>query len=123
MQRLLERLRASPALERVIEVGDAARACPDGEGFDALLCHTIPSGTGAAIYAVPRAGAFFDPGYTEGFGTSHGSPFLYDRSIPLFVRRPGITPGGRAVAGVLSFTRFYREAAAALGLQDPITSP
>lgn len=58
----------------------------------AAVCHSeppTPEGQLAGdLFVVVRRGSFFDPGYSVGRGESHGSPWLYDRSVPLLVRPP-----------------------------------
>jgi hypothetical protein len=49
------------------------------------------------FFILPRVGAFFDANYTIGFGTSHGSAYRYDRTIPMFVRAPGFADPNRSI--------------------------
>ena len=72
--------------------------------------------SGAALYLQGRAGAFFDAGYVPGRGASHGSPYLFDRAVPLFVRAPGAVEAGRRVDEPVPFTRFREMAERLLGL-------
>ena len=88
--------------------------CPDGDSVEALICRSIPVDSGAALYAQVRAGAFFDAGYTPGMGTSHGSPYPFDRTVPLIVRGPGVE-AGRDVTEPVSFRAFREHAERLLG--------
>jgi hypothetical protein len=110
------RLREHPEVERVIDTRAVAATCAEGESVEALLCHAIPEGNGAALYAQTRAGAFFDPGYALGRGTSHGSPYLFDRTVPMLVRAPGREPAGRVVDEPTSYTAFRRQVERLLGM-------
>jgi hypothetical protein len=66
-----------------------------------------------------QPGAFFDPNYTPGFGTSHGSPYLYDRAVPMLVRAPGRVAAGATIEAPLPFATFTRTAASLLGVRAP----
>jgi arylsulfatase A-like enzyme len=68
---------------------------------------------------VPRPGTFFDVGYAPGHGTSHGSPYLYDRAVPLLVRAPGRVPAGATRDSPVAAAAFARTAAALLGVPPP----
>ncbi len=113
---MIRRARQHEELERVVETTTVAAQCPEGEGVEALLCRSIPSESGAALFLQSRAGAFFDAGYTLGFGTSHGSPYLFDRAVPLFVRAPGTVEAGRVIDEPIAFTRFREMATRLLGM-------
>jgi hypothetical protein len=64
-------------------------------------------------------GSFFDPNYVIGFGTSHGTPYLYDRTVPLLVRAPGFVAAGRSIEAPIDAVSFHDTAATLLGL--PLT--
>src|SRR5262249_35588278 len=91
--------------------------CPpiDDESLDAPVCRGVARGAGGAFYAALQAGSFFDTQNVKGHGTSHGSPWLYDRAVPLFARAPGrIAPA--LIDGPLPFATFTRTAASVLGI-------
>jgi hypothetical protein len=113
---LAARLREHPEVERVIDTRTVPAACAEGESVEALLCRAIPDRSGAALYAQARAGSFFDPGYTPGRGASHGSPYLFDRTVPMLVRAPGREAAGRVVDEPTSYTEFRRQAERLLGM-------
>ena len=113
---LTARLREHPEVERVIDTRTVPAACAEGESAEALLCRAIPDRSGAALYAQARAGSFFDPGYTPGRGASHGSPYLFDRTVPMMVRAPGREAAGRVVDEPTSYTEFRRQAERLLGM-------
>ncbi len=110
MDALVRRARAYPETERVVETDAVAPSCATDDTVEALLCRSIPAESGASLYIQTRAGAFFDSGYALGFGTSHGSPYLFDRTVPLFVRAPGHAEAGRVVDEPVPFTRFRETA-------------
>jgi arylsulfatase A-like enzyme len=119
-------LRASAAALRPLGVGmvvDTRRTtkqcASDETSEEGLVCRAIdPKGPGD-LYLVVAPGAFFDPDVVLGFGTSHGSPYLYDRAVPLLVRAPGRVPAGATREAPVSFAAFARTAASLLGIRPP----
>jgi predicted AlkP superfamily pyrophosphatase or phosphodiesterase len=69
-----------------------APTCPDERAsiLAALVCHSISPDPerGGDFYVVLKPGAFFDPDLAKGAGISHGSPYGYDRFVPMLVRDP-----------------------------------
>lgn len=119
---LTRQLRLHPEIERVVDAETVPDACPEGESVPALICRSIPRDSGAALYVQTRAGAFFDAGYTLGAGASHGSPYLYDRAVPLFVRAPGAA-AGEVVTDPVPFTRFRESIERLFGLAPATRAP
>lgn len=111
-------LRAHPEVLDVIDPRAEPSACasPEDVSMSALVCRSVPRAIDGDLYVLTRPGAFFDPGYTPGHGTSHGSPFLYDRTIPVLARAPGAIAAGRTLDAPQRFTIFADTAAALLGL-------
>jgi hypothetical protein len=72
-------------------------------------------GQAGDFYLVVGEGVFFDPTYAPGHGESHGSPYLYDRAVPLLVRGAGAVPGTVGEAPI-PFTAFYSTAKAAFAM-------
>ncbi len=113
-------LRSRPEVRDVVSAV-APPSCPGATNDDSLaavVCQSIPTGIDTQLYVVVRPGAFFDTDYVPGRGTNHGSPYLYDRSVPLLVRAPGrVAAGAEVGAGTAcSYTLFARTAAALLGV-------
>ena len=54
-----------------------------------------------------------------GKGASHGSPYLYDRAVPLLVRAPGRVAAGQVDPTPASFATFTKTLAALLGIRAP----
>lgn len=76
-----------------------------------------PSVTGD-FYMVPARGSFFSAEYVHLKGTSHGTPYLYDRTVPFLVRAKGRIDAGVEVEAPADFTAYSAVEAALLGL-DP----
>lgn len=113
---LVARLRQHPEVLDVIDPKLQPEVCPTDDSVPALVCRSIPRAIDGDLYVLLRSGAFFDPGYTPGHGTSHGSPFLYDRTVPLLVRATRWVAAHRTVDDPLPFTTFSETAAALLEL-------
>jgi len=86
------------SLKRIPAVGfamrtDAFRANPDCTGLqelEALVCRSVYGDRSGDIYYGPREGSFlmkrpFDALF-------HGTPYEYDRNVPIVVREPGRAP-------------------------------
>jgi hypothetical protein len=112
-------LRSWPHVARVFVVGELPSACPafSDESIDALVCRSVAPGAGD-FYVVLTHGSFFDPNVIVGKGTSHGSPYLYDRTVPLLVRAPGRVQAG-LISASLPYTAFVRTAADLLAIAPP----
>ncbi|MEO6418432.1 MAG: alkaline phosphatase family protein, partial [Polyangiaceae bacterium] len=80
-----------------------------------LVFNSVTNDAGDYYVLVAR-GSFFDPLYVLGHGTSHGSPYLYDRAVPLLVRAPGLVKPGVVTEGPLTFRAFARAATDLLGI-------
>ncbi len=108
-------------IDRVIDMATLPATCPDlaDESADALVCRGMPTDPHAAVYILAKAGSFFDPDYVKGFGMNHGSPYLFDRSVPFLVRAPSRVAAGRVVDEPISFASYARTAAALLGVDPP----
>lgn len=134
LRETMRRHRESAGLISVDELGGACPPSSD-ESLKALLCRSVPArDAGAPVaaasgvekgvriagdyYIVFEPGGFFEA-YTPGKGSNHGSHYLYDRSVPLFVRAPGRARAGARVEGPVPFSAFVRTAAELLGIDAP----
>lgn len=108
--------------EKCPKVLAAARGIPEralpGEDTFTLVCRAWPafpdSGAGD-YYVVPKPGSFFDAEIVLGKGSSHGTPYLYDRTVPMIVVGSGIEAGA-VVDDPVDFTAFSALEAAFVGL-------
>jgi hypothetical protein len=111
---------AGTALDRVYTHATLESACkapraPWDESLEALVCNAFTDSAGDG-YIVLSPGSFFDGGVVVGKGTGHGTPWLYDRSVPLLVYAPGKVAAGATVAGPVRFSAFARTLRALLGV-------
>jgi hypothetical protein len=116
---LRKTLLASPGVAAFYDTHALPVPCPPvtDESVDALVCRSVAPGAGD-LYVVLQPGSFFDPSIVVGKGTSHGSPYLYDRTVPLLARAPHRLPAGRILPDA-TFDTFERTAASLLGLTQP----
>jgi hypothetical protein len=118
---LLAALVRHPEVDRVIETGGLPETCPAeaDPSIDALVCRSFVPEHAGDLYILTKRGSFFDPNLVAGKGTSHGSPYLFDRSVPLLVRAPGRAAPGRVVEEPISFRVFARTLSTLLGIEPP----
>ncbi len=83
-----------------------------------LLEHSLAADSGN-IYLLPRRGSLIDTLYVKGMGTGHGSPYLYDRSVPVLARAKGRIKEGAVVEDATSFAVYARTLAALASVAPP----
>jgi predicted AlkP superfamily pyrophosphatase or phosphodiesterase len=112
-----------PALERVAGVGEAidvqvARAWKSAADPLRLAVYaSLPERLDGDVFIVPDRQSTFDSGMPEGFGTGHGSPWPYDREVPLIVAGPGVAHAETRTAQPQR--TIVRSIAALLGVRAP----
>ena len=108
-------------VSHVVDLRATPSRCPPlaDESWRALVCRSSRADAAGDLYLVVESGTFFDPRLAPGAGTSHGSPYLYDRAVPLLVRAPGRVRPGQVAARPVAFTAFARTAAALLEIPPP----
>jgi arylsulfatase A-like enzyme len=118
--RAIAALQAHPGIARVLSARQLAMPCPSSgdDSLDALVCRSVSADT-PDLYIVPRPGSFFDPRLVHGHGINHGTPYLYDRRVPLFVRSASHAGAGRSSTQRLWPADFTATAAALLGISPP----
>lgn len=121
------------AIAEVIDVRALARQCPGvlakargiperarlGEDVLTLVCRSWSPAFGAGDYfVVPKPGSFFESEIVLDKGSGHGTPYTYDRTVPMLVRAPGVIDAGAVIDDPVDFAVFAALEAAFLGL-DP----
>ena len=91
----------------------------DGMTVDDLVCRSSRPDSDGDFYLLVEPGTFFDPALAVGKGSSHGSPYLYDRAVPLLVRAPGRVTPGQVRSAPESFASFAKTLSALLGIHAP----
>lgn len=104
---------------RCPEVLSHARGMPDrarlGEDVLVLVCRSWSPEAGD-YYVLPKPGSFFDGEIVVGKGTSHGTPYTYDRTVSMLVRAPGLVDAGRVIEEPVDFSAYSALEAAFVGL-------
>ena len=120
LRALTRSLQQRAEIAAVIDPRTVKRPCPPpaDETMEALVCRSLRAGSGGDLYLVPRPGSFV--GLTSiSHGTNHGTPYLYDRAVPLLVRAPGRVAAGVVLDDPMATAAFVRTAAALLGVAPP----
>ena len=124
-QKLIEIIRSTSekinGIMTAKEVPTSKQDCGNQEddSVDALLCRSMVVGALGSVYLVPKPGFFFDPEYVPGHGSNHGTPYVYDRTVPILVRAPGRAQPNLEKHEPMSFGTFLRTANAVLNLRSP----
>ncbi len=94
MRAALDAARATPGVARVFSADDlaAAHATSDDPIEAAALANFFPSRSGDFSVFLRPYYQFTSSGTTRG-GTTHGSPYWYDRRVPIFLMGQGIKRG------------------------------
>lgn len=85
-----------PGVERTWTPDEIVAAAAAGDPVARLHVNSRDAERSGELIVQPRRDCLFSP---YPFGTSHGTPWLYDRAVPLLLRGPGVVPGisrGRA---------------------------
>lgn len=100
----------------VFEVPNVVRSRPETE-LDALVRASVADDTPADLFVVPSEYSVIDPSLPAGSGTSHGSPWTYDRHVPVLFFGPGVR--ARREAEPASMLHVAATIAELLGLPAP----
>jgi hypothetical protein len=114
-------LLANPEIDRVYPPRKPGSTCPpeSDESVDALVCRSMSPANQDALFVLEKRGSFVDTVYDLGKGMSHGGPYLFDRSVPLFVRAPRRVLPGVELEEPIGFGAYVRSVAALLGVPPP----
>src|SRR6478752_3260506 len=113
-------LEKQPGIARAFVSRRFAAPCPPSsdESLEALVCRALPAGAGD-LYIVAKSGSFFDPSLVRAHGINHGSPYLYDRTVPLLLRTARLQHRGARLSESLHPADFTATAAALLDIAPP----
>lgn len=106
---------------RAIDVRALPPSCPPAsdERVEALVCRSVVRGEGGDLYLVPQPGVMFGRNYVDEVGSVHGTPYLHDRAVPLFVRAPSRIGAGETRPGPVGPNAYARTVADLLGVTWP----
>ncbi len=82
---------------------------------------SVPDDAEGDVFVVPREGFVVDEGMPAGAGTSHGTPWAYDRTVPVIVWGPGVARV--ETREPLEQARVASTLAALLGVAPPARAP
>ncbi len=124
-------LTSEVGIARVFETSWLPVECPpeDVETIEALVCRAtaLPQSPeerrGGELYVLLSPGAFFDTQVAPRHGGSHGTPYLFDRAVPLVARDLGCVARGVVLEAPLSYASFFHTASALLGISKPTSDP
>lgn len=119
-QASVDALQQHPGIARALVTRKLPAPCAptSDESIEALVCRSLPDAAGE-LYVVTRAGSFFDPNLVRGHGINHGTPYLFDRAVPLFVYGAARRRVGARSTERLRPADFTATAAALLGISPP----
>lgn len=102
---VIDRLKKEPGVADVFVLRALPAVCPshEDESIAALVCRSNSAEGPGDLYVVTDPGTFFDPRYATGKGQNHGSPYLFDRTVPLVIRAPKRVDAGKVLEGPAAF--------------------
>ena len=83
-------LAARPGIDRAVDTRQAEALRASTHPIDALIGRSLPSPPPGEIYVVPSEWSVAEEELESESGTSHGSPWLYDREVPVLFSGPGV---------------------------------
>lgn len=114
-------LRAVKGVADVKVVRELPAVCPphSDESVAALICRSVPPDGPGDLYFITDPGSFVDTRYAIGKGQNHGSPWIFDRTVPLLIRAPGRVDAGKVIEGPVSFQTTTRALEELTGVAPP----
>lgn len=106
-----------PGVASVERTSEAAGWRRDPNPTRRAAAESVDPRVAGELIVVPAEGSVVDERMPEGFGTSHGSPYPRDQSIPLLVSGPGVPRAD------ISGARDFRTVAATLAWLLDVTPP
>jgi predicted AlkP superfamily pyrophosphatase or phosphodiesterase len=109
------------SLESIARAFDPRKTKPEsGDPVERAVAMSAGPDAPGDVFLVPALNFIVDPDVVPGKGTSHGSPWQYDREVPLIVWGVGVKPG--RVTEVVDFRTIAATLAALLGVPAPATA-
>lgn len=88
---LIRTLEALPGVELAVATETAAGWRKDDDPLRRAIAEGIDLKRAGPIYVLPKEGVIVDPSLGGG-GTTHGTPYAYDREVPVLVLAPSVNP-------------------------------
>lgn len=86
---MLAHLRERPDIRLAVRATEAAKWIDSRDPMKRAIAEGIDLEQSGSIYLVPKEGVIVDPGLGGG-GTTHGTPYLYDRDVPVIAWGAGV---------------------------------
>jgi predicted AlkP superfamily pyrophosphatase or phosphodiesterase len=115
---VIEHLATRPGISRTIDVRDADELRASGDPLDVQLGLGIAEEPPGELYVVPSEWSVAEEEMPADAGTSHGSPWTYDREVPVLFSGPGVAHGEGDEAGI-GQDRVASTIARLLGVRAP----
>ncbi|MEZ4410737.1 MAG: alkaline phosphatase family protein [Polyangiales bacterium] len=106
-----------PGVASVARTSEAVGWRSDPDPTRRAVAESVDPRVAGELFVVPAEGSVVDERMPEGFGTSHGSPYPRDQSVPLIVSGPGVP------RRELREARDFRSIAATLAWLLDVTPP
>ncbi len=114
---ILDVLRAMPEVHAAYDVRQAAGWRDSTDPLKRLVGRALPNAELGDVFVVPARGSVVDEEFPKGKGTSHGSPWEYDRHVPAVFAGPGVRH--TATTKPLDQARVAATLAKLLGVASP----
>ena len=79
-----------PGIARVVDTRAGAALRASADPMDALFGQSLPVPPPGELYVVPTEWSAAEEELSAEAGTSHGSPYAYDREVPVVMSGPGV---------------------------------
>jgi hypothetical protein len=83
-------LEATPAIHAVYDIEALIASKPSGDPIEPFVRASVTPSAPGDLYVVMAEGWVIDEGRPRGGGTAHGSPWPYDRTVPVVVWGSGV---------------------------------
>ena len=113
-----EHLTSRPGVARVVDTRDAERLRASDDAIDAAIGRSLLRVPPGDVYVVPSEWSVAEEELPAEAGTSHGSPWRYDREVPVIFSGPGVVHGETNEADV-PLARVATTLARLLGISAP----
>jgi len=90
MTALINALQMLPEVHAVYDVREAAGWSADPDPLKQSVALSISDPDANAVFVVHARGSVADEGFERGKGTGHGSPWPFDRQVPVVFSGPGV---------------------------------
>lgn len=116
-------IEAQPGIARAFDTSTAATLRASSDLMERLVGRSIPDPPPGEVYVVPSEWSVALEELSPDAGTSHGSPWAYDREVPVLVSGPGVDHSD--IVEAVEQRRVFDVICALLGLEasNPTTSP